>query len=104
MKIQINTDNNIEGSQKLNSYLTSLITDGLGRFSDQITRVEVHLSDVNGSKDGEDDKRCLIEARLEGMQPMVVTEQALTSERAVSGAIDKLTSKMDSKIGRKRKY
>jgi ribosome-associated translation inhibitor RaiA len=104
MKIQINTDNNIEGSQKLTSYLTSLITDGLARFSGQITRVEVHLSDVNGRKEGEDDKRCMIEARLEGMQPMVVTDQALTSERAVSGAIDKLTSKMDSRIGRKRKY
>lgn len=100
MKIQVNTDKNIAGGERLTSFLTTLITDDLSRFSDRITRVEVHLSDVNGRKEGEDDKRCLIEARLEGLQPMVVTDHASKHELAVSGALDKLVAKLDSKLGK----
>ena len=36
------------------------------RFSAHITRVEVHLGDENAGKRGSDDKRCMMEARLEG--------------------------------------
>lgn len=45
MIIQLNTDKNIAGTEKLKVYLTDLITEELSRFSNQITRVEVHLSD-----------------------------------------------------------
>jgi len=68
MTIQFNTDSNIKGSEKLRAYLTSFISEELSRFSKQITRVEVHLSDVNGPKEGLNDKRCVIEARIEGMK------------------------------------
>ena len=36
-------------------------------------RVEVHLSDENGKKQGEADKRCKLEARLSGLAPVGVT-------------------------------
>ncbi len=32
--------------------------------------MEVHRSDENGSKSGQNDKRCVTEARLEGRQPV----------------------------------
>jgi hypothetical protein len=64
MEIQFNTDNNIKVSNELRVSLTSLISNELSRFNDHITRLEVHLSDEDGHKDGQNDKRCMIEARL----------------------------------------
>ncbi len=66
MQIQINTDENINGGQELSSQISAEIYARLERFSSHITRIEVHLSDEDGDKSGGSDKRCLIEARLEG--------------------------------------
>ena len=104
MKIQFNTDSNITESKELRDSLIALISEGLSRFSDQITRLEVHLSDENSHKEGLNDKRCLLEARLEGRQPIAVKNQANTLEQAVVGAVDKLKTSLDTKIGRSRNY
>ena len=104
MKIQLNTNSNVTGSEELRASLTSLISDELSRFDDHITRLEVHLSDENGHKNGQNDKRCMIEARLEGMKPIAVTNHADTSERAVTGAVDKLKSSLTSIQGRLKNY
>ena len=104
MEIQFNTDNNIKVSNELRVSLTSLISNELSRFNDHITRLEVHLSDEDGHKDGQNDKRCMIEARLEGMQPIVVTNHADSHELAVTGAVDKLKSSIDTIEGRLRNY
>ena len=45
MIIQINTDKNIAGDERLESYLNTIIKDELSHFSDNITRIEVHLAD-----------------------------------------------------------
>jgi hypothetical protein len=102
MTVQVNTDKNIEGSKKLIAYLTSFISEELSKYSEQITRVEVHLSDENGPKEGINDKRCMIEARLEGMKPFAVTKHANTHELAVEGAVEKLKISLDSIMGRLR--
>jgi len=64
MQIQFNTDKNVSGSEGLIASSTSLISEELRRYSQQITRVEVHFSDEDGNKDGLNDKRCMVEARL----------------------------------------
>jgi hypothetical protein len=99
MTIQFNTDKNINSSEELRKPLLDLISEELSRFSSHITRVEVHLSDEDGPKDGLNDKRCMLEARLEGKQPIAVTNSADTHEQAVSGAIDKLKSSLESTLG-----
>jgi ribosome-associated translation inhibitor RaiA len=104
MTIQFNTDSNIKGSEELRAPLISLISEELSRFSHQITRVEVHLSDENGPKDGLNDKRCMIEVRLEGMKPIAVTNHANTHEQAVEGAVDKLKTSLDTILGRLRNH
>jgi|SRR5450759_3838130 len=104
MIIQLNTDKNLAGTEKLSAYLNSFISEELSRFSHQITRVEVHLSDVNGPKDGLNDKRCLIEARLEGMKPIAVSNNANTHEQAIEGAIEKLKTSLETVIGRLRTH
>ena len=58
MKIQVNTDHNIEGHEALAAHVSSLVESALGRASEHITRVEVHLSDESAGKSGPDGKRC----------------------------------------------
>ena len=100
MQIQVNTDHNVDGHEALVDHVTSVVKDALSRFSGQITRVEVHLSDTNGKKSSADDKRCVIEARLEGRQPMAATHHAETLHQAVYGAADKLVHSIESTLGR----
>ena len=104
MTIQFNTDNRVTVSEELRAPLISSISEGLSRFSQQITRVEVHLSDENGDKEGSNDKRCVIEARLAGMKPIAVTNHGDTHEQAVEGAVDKLKTSLDTMLGRMRNY
>ncbi len=100
MKIQFNTDNNITGTEKLTVPLEAMLSEGLRRFSSQITRLEVHLADENGNKHAENDKRCMIEARLEGLKPIAVTNHGNTYTESVEGAINKLITSLDTKLGR----
>src|SRR3990170_3791600 len=100
MRIQVHTDNDIEGSDQLISGIEAELMDSLGRFGNQITRVEVHLRDVNGPKTVGDDKSCLLEARLAGRQPMVVSHEAASLRQAFDGATEKLERALDRLIGK----
>ncbi len=104
MTIQINSDNNITGTEGLSNFVQSTIAETLKRFDEQITRVEVHLNDENSHKSGINDKRCMLEARLEGMQPVAVTAYGNTIQEALKGALDKLKSSLDTTIGRLRNH
>ena len=99
MHIEFSTDNKTGGNDKLAAHVKSVVQGALGRFSDRITRVEVHLSDLNSEKGGHDDKRCMMEVRLEGRQPTAVTHQAATFEQAISGATGKLKRSVESALG-----
>lgn len=100
MQVQINTDRNIAGHEALAAHVSDLVKNALDRLSDHITRVEVHLSDENGDKSGQNDKRCVMEARLEKRQPVAVTHQAATLDQAVEGAAHKLARLIESTLGR----
>lgn len=100
MIIQFNTDNNLTIHEAFGNKLKDTLNKELGRFDEHLTRIEVHLSDVNGQKNREDDKKCIIEARIKGMQPIVVTDLADTHENSVKGAALKLKSSLDTIIGK----
>ena len=104
MKIQINTDNNVSGNESRNEALITLLSEGLSRFSDQISRIEVHLSDEDGNKDGLNDIRCMLEVRLEGRPPVAVTNHSSSSELAVKGAIEKLKNMLTTSLGRLKNF
>ena len=105
MKIQINTDKNIAGHEALAHSVETILEQVLARFSDQITRIEVHLSDENSAaKSGMADKRCLLEVRLAGRQPASVSEQAQTVDQAVTGAAQKMVSSLESELGKLGKH
>lgn len=100
MQVQFNADESLEGREGLRQHAEEVVRRVLSRFGEQITRVEVHVSDVNGSKSGENDKRCLMEARLAGRQPIAVTELASSVHQALDGAAHKLKRSVDTAIGK----
>jgi hypothetical protein len=104
MEILINTDNNISASAEMRSYLKSDLEASFERFAEHLTRLEVKISDENGSKEGENDKKVLLEARLKGMQPLVVTGNGNSIDQAISDASTKLKVSLDSTMGKLRSY
>ncbi|GCC50468.1 ribosomal subunit interface protein [Chryseotalea sanaruensis] len=100
MTIQFNTDNNVHGTEEFIALYIVQIESVLSRFSEHITRLEVHLSDENGPKNGMNTKRCLLEARLEHRQPIAVSNQADTLDQAMDGALVKLTATLDTIMGK----
>ncbi len=100
MKIQFNTDKTISGEERQEDFFTAQIAKDLDRFQSHITRLEVHISDENGKKEGLKDMLCLIEARLEGRKPIAASHQADTVEKAVSGATEKLKAALETIVGR----
>ena len=100
MQIQVNTDHTIEGHEELADQIRGVVETALSRMSDHITRVEVHLTDESSPKSRDNDKRCMMEARLEGRQPIAVTDEAATLDMAVDGAADKLARLIEHTLGK----
>ena len=104
MQIQINTDNNISGKDSLAKHVEDGLREELNRFSDQITRIEVHLSDENSSaKSGNKDKRCLLEVRLAGERPIATSERAETLGEAITIATEQMINLLDTELGKRAK-
>lgn len=82
MQIQVNTDHNVHGGEGLATFVTTDLETSLSRFDGWLTRVEVHLSEDGGGKP--EDKKCVIEARPGGKQPVAVTHHATTVDDAYS--------------------
>jgi len=103
MQVQLNTDDHIAGRESLAQYVDEAVRNTLSRrFGDQLTRVEVHLSDLNASRGGDSDKRCRLEARPAGHQPIAVSHDAARVHEAFNGALHKLERALDSTLGRLR--
>lgn len=100
MHIQINTDRNIHGREKFIEKVSSNLTIALAGVSSHITRIELHLRDENGEKGGTEDKRCMIEARMEGRRPVAVTSHAATVEGAIHDATAKLLRVIEDVLDR----
>lgn len=104
MQIQLNTDNHIQGREQLAARVEAAVGDALDRFGEQITRVEVHLGDVNSHKGGANDIRCMIETRLAGREPLAVTHQAADIEQALQGALGKARRALDTVAGKRAEH
>lgn len=102
MQIQLNTDKNVQGDDALGTWVDQQLRERLDRFGDVITRIEVHLSDINGARAGAHDKRCKLEARLAGRQPVAVSHDAGKVADAMFGAVEKLQRLLDTTLGRAR--
>ena len=78
------------------------VSETLQYLSDQLTLVEVYMTDINGQKRGVD-KHCGIEARPRGMDPVAVDHDAAEANEALVGACAKLKSALTHRFGRRDK-
>lgn len=104
MKIQLNTDNHVDGHEALELRVNAMIEQHMGRFLSQLTRIEVHLSDSNADKGGSDDKRCALEARMEHERPIGVSHDDENMEKAIRGACAKLKSRLEVSLDKHRRH
>ena len=103
MHVELSTDHNIEGKERLGARVEELVTHALGKFSGSISRVEVHLSDEISTKSGSKGQtRCMMEARLEGLKPTAVSDSAASVDQAVKGAAKKPATSVETILGRRR--
>lgn len=100
MRFMFNNDNQTALSSATSQRVEALVEARLGRISDRLTRVEVHVSDVDGPRSGGEDKKWVVELRPNGMRPITATDQASTVERAVTAATDRALKAFDRQIGK----
>jgi len=100
MKIQVNSGRTINVDASLTRFVESEVIRVLGRFESQLTRVEVHLSDIDNLKTGQADKRCLIEVRPRGDRPRSASAKAVKMASAIGGALGKMKRSLISFFGR----
>ncbi len=104
MLIQFNTSNQVEGRDEFITPLHDMVEHALKRFSDRLSSVQVHLDDENSHKGGGNDKRCMMEARVDNLKPVSVTVHADTYQQAVKAASDKLKAALTSTFDKMRSY
>jgi ribosome-associated translation inhibitor RaiA len=104
MQIQINSDHNFTGGESLATSVRATVEDALSRFSAHVTRVKVHLSNENADKRGRDDRRCMMEASLEGHTSIAVTHYAATVGQAIDGAAERLVHLLEHTLGRLHRH
>ena len=103
MQILINTDSNIEANADALAKWEGEIGGALERFDEWITRVEVHLTDQNSAaKGGDDDIKCLMEARPKNHQPVSIEVRAGNPHHAVSDATDTLEKRLATMLDKAR--
>jgi hypothetical protein len=100
MQVQVNTSNGIQNKETLERWADEFLNEALVRFKQDITRVEVQLSDENSGKKGAADKRCMLEARLTGHDPVAVNHHGETQDEAFRGATQKLIRLIDHTLGK----
>lgn len=100
MQFQLNTDTHIQGDDRLAEVAEQIIASALGHLTGRLSRIEVHLADVNAGKGGTDDIRCTVEARPEGMQPQTASHSDANVEAALRGGGKKIRALLDSEFGK----
>ncbi len=97
MKTEVSSDKPIT-DVTLNSVATAVET-GLSRYTDRLTRAEVHLENAVKGRGGRD-VECTLEVRPAGRTPVIVTDRAASVDNSVSGTIGKMSRLLDSAFGK----
>ena len=100
MQVQVNTGNGVENKETLDRWAETFLGDALARFSQEISRVEVQLTDENSMRNGASDMRCMMEARLSGHAPLAVTQHGASQDEAFRGATQKLVRLLEHTLGK----
>lgn len=104
MQIQVNANHTIHTGESFERWASTELNASLSRFKDDITRIEVHMSDENSGKVSTDHKRCMMEARLAHHEPVAVNHDASSQDLAFRGASDKLKHLLERTLDKLRDH
>lgn len=100
MHIQYNYAN-VESSDALQQHVEQQLESQVGHLYKHLTGFEVHIADENSSKKrGPADKRCTIEARPRGRDPITVEAHADDFYPAINDAAQKMRSALTKRLER----
>lgn len=100
MHIQFNYAN-VNSSDALQEHVEKQLESQVGHLYKHLTGFEVHIADENSSKKhGPADKRCTIEARPRGRDPITVEAHADDFYPAINDAAHKLRSALTKRLER----
>ena len=101
MQILLHSDPHTDGGHLMAEHLVTVVTQALAHFADRVTRVEAHLSDANGqARTSNVDIHCTLEARLVGLENIVVKDHAGNAHQAIEGAVRKLKRAVGDEIAK----
>ncbi len=101
MEIQFNSGNATDLNADFASDVEARVTERLDtRFGSRLTRVEVHVRDIDGTTNGPDGIEAKLEARPANGAPIVVTERAAEPLQAINSALGTLVNRLDTVFGK----
>lgn len=100
MIFQFNSDNQLSAMTDVAERIETTVRAKLSRIEDQLTRVEVHVGDVNAAKGGAD-MHATVELRPASLAPVAGTHTAEALDVAVARATDKALTAYDRIIGKR---
>jgi putative sigma-54 modulation protein len=100
MKVEVNA-RHLTLTKSLKNYVKRRLKFALGSKSEQITRVEVTLSDINGPKGGED-KRCQMLLKIKGQNDVVIEDTQSQLYSAIDRAANRASQTASKRVDRIR--
>lgn len=100
MDFQFNTDNIVDGTQGLADKAEARVRHTLRHVTRRLTRVEVHIRDVDGLNNRPDGIEARIEARPRNGDPLGASARGGDPMQALSAALDSLSAKLSSHLGK----
>lgn len=100
MQVQVNCGDGLEAKDTLERWASAFLVESLARFRDDLTRVEVQLTDEAKGKHSGQEMRCMLEGRLTAHQPVAVSHYGETMDEALRGATQKLINALEHTFGK----
>lgn len=101
MEVHFNSDNAVDGNDELATQVRERISERLDeRFGSRLTRIEVHVRDIDGTSTGPDGIEATIEARPSNGAPIAVTARNSGPMEAVNSALGTMVNRLDAVFGK----
>ena len=102
MQVLLNSDPHTDGRHEMADHVDSVVRDALARFGAAVTRVQAHLSSAAHPRHPSSPEQitCKLEARLVGLDAVVVTDHADNAHQAIRAAVTKLQRAITSALAR----
>ncbi len=99
MQIQINAGD-VQVTDAIEQHIHDSLEQALKHHPERVTRIEVHLRDDASKRQGVKDKRCKIEVRLAGLDPLAVEGDSDDLYDAIKQAAGKAKRAVEHKLER----